>query len=1062
MACFEHERLALLKFKHSVRDTHDMLSSWVGNDCCQWERVMCDGVTGHVERLHLRASLLDDDDCLVSKEVSTSLGELRHLNHLDLSGNDIQGSQIPEFIGSLKQLNYLNLSHAYLSGIIPHRLGNLSNLKNLDLSSNTQLMSLDMAWISGLSSLVYNDLSFVLLSGAKNLHMVFYMVPSLKELSLSNCGLSNVDLGSLHNSSITLSNIKHLDLSKNSLKGQLPHFFQNMTSLQSLDLSFFDFPVTWNFANFLRMIPSLLELHLSLCNLDESNLSNTHHNFTTLSNIEHLDLSQNFLSLRFPSIIANMTSLRVLNLSGSTFNSWIPIMPNLLELDLSSNHFVKFEDVGIWRQCQLKQLSVASNDFLMELTDSPTNVSECSQYDLEWLNLADSVNGTIPESLVKMTNLRGLHLSGKLTGPLPRSLGSLSFLQVLDMPRNKLKGSIPESMGMLRLLQALDLSFNELTGPIPTFLGKLTKLDLSFNYLNGSIPEPSVALRYLHLENNQLTGPIPASLGKLTKLSSLDVSNNSLDGVVFEAHFANLSMLKYLNAASNSKLTFNVSRTWLPPFQLITIDLSSCKIMNGFPQWLRNQKKLLSLVLPNANISGPLPAWLRKIPIIRIINLSHNNLSGPLTNLPSGATYNVNPSMGTYNSYNLPRLFLQNNLFNESIPMSLCNMTDLEYLNLSRNRLTGNIPSCLKNLQNLRVMILSSNGLNGVIPSSIGHVSSLVLLKMNDNNFSGELPQEFGNLSSLSILDLGDNAFCGKIPEWIGDKVQWLQVFRLHKNNFTGGIPQSLCKITNLQILDFAHNNLTGTIPHCLGELYGMAKSYGGLAIDYFSPTELVSFEAGVIQVMKGAAREYDKTLQFVINMDLSSNKLFGEIPIELTALWALVGLNLSNNHLTGNIPYIIGNMKSLNSLDLSTNELSGPIPPSIGELTFLSYLNLSNNNLVGRIPTGNQLQTLIDPSIYAGNKDLCGAPLPTNCSYHEDPTATPNTEYEAAEPNKVWFYVNITCGFATGFWGVIVVLVLKKQWRHNLFMYAEETVDKIYIVVMVRFKKMKRGREAI
>ncbi|KAM0005351.1 putative non-specific serine/threonine protein kinase [Helianthus debilis subsp. tardiflorus] len=904
VACFEHERLALLKFKHSVRDDSGMLSSWVGNDCCRWERVICDGVTGNVESLHLS----DSDGYLVSKELSTSLQELRHLKYLNLTRNDFQGSQIPEFIGSLKQLTYLDLSKANFSGIIPHHIGNLSNLKGLDLSYNFNLLiAHDVNWISGLSSLEHIDLSYVNLTGLKFLDVVLYMAPAVKVLSLSNCGLLIDDRGPLHNLSTTLSNIKHLDLSRNIFTGTLPHFFQNLTSLQFLDLSFVPLGVVSNFANLLSMIPSLLELHLSYCNLKEMRLSHILHNLTTLSNLQHLDLSSN------------------------------------------------------------------------RLTDS------------------------IPESLTKLT-----------------------------------------------MLQVLDLSYNDLTGPIPTFPGKLAELYLQGNYLNGSIPESIgrlAALTALSLYNNKLSGTIPVSIGQLSKLRSLDISLNSLEGVVSESHFANLSMLKELNTAYNNKLTFNVSREFLPPFQLETVDLSSCKIENGFPQWLRNQRKVLELRLANATISGPLPTWFRKIPIIPIMSLCHNNLSGPLTNLPSGDNHIDKSIIGN--------LFLQNNLFNESIPRSLCKRTSLGFLNLSKNRLTGKIPKCFKNVHILMMMKLNSNGLSGVIPSFIGHFSRLESLNLNDNKFSGELPTEIWNLSQLRVLDLGDDALCGKIPESIGEKTD-LQVFRLHNNNFTGEIPRSLCTSLALRILDVAHNNLAGNIPPCLGELQAMVKTHSDIDFNDWA-------EEGLSQVMNRFSFEYTSLWKYVINMDLSSNKLVGEIPVQLTALRALIGLNLSNNHLSGGIPNNIGNMTSLISLDLSNNKLGGMIPPSIAALTFMSHLNLSNNNLSGQIPTGNQLQTLIDPSIYAGNTYLCGAPLPKNCSNHEDLNPTSKNKYKASdEPNKIWFYLDIACGFATGFWGVVVVLVLKKQWRHKLFMFAEDMMNKIHVAVMVRVNKMKRGREAI
>ncbi|GAY52207.1 hypothetical protein CUMW_140140 [Citrus unshiu] len=71
--------------------------------------------------------------------------------------------------------------------------------------------------------------------------------------------------------------------------------------------------------------------------------------------------------------------------------------------------------------------------------------------------------------------------------------------------------------------------------------------------------------------------------------------------------------------------------------------------------------------------------------------------------------------------------------------------------------------------------------------------------------------------------------------------------------------------------------------------------------------------------------------------------------------------------------------MRSLESIDFSINHLSGGIPQSMSSLTFLSHLNLSNNNLTGKIPSSTQLQSF-DASSFVGN-DLCGAPLPRNCT---------------------------------------------------------------------------------
>ncbi|KAF5794297.1 putative non-specific serine/threonine protein kinase [Helianthus annuus] len=1058
ISCHERERLALLGFKHSVKDDFKVLSSWVGSDCCSWKGVTCDAATRSVVSLQLRGNFYDGDYFLEGDKVNKYLAELRNLKHLDLSGNNFQGSLIPKFIGSFKQLSYLNLSYSCFGGIIPHHIGNLSNLKVLDLGSSSNdeswlITSNDMAWVSGLSSLEHLDLSKVDLLQANNVDMVFYMIPSLTYLSLRDCELSNSNLGLHLNSSKILPNIEHLDLRSNYFEGQLPHFFQNFTSLTFLDLSDYNLSLAWNSVNLLNMIPSLSELHLSYCGLHSAHFSPTSLNSSTHSNIQYLDLSYNSIGGRFPSELMNITSLKVLDLSSSSLNSSIPVMPNLLKLDVSRNNFEYIEFVGIWRQCHLKELSLSRNYFGGELIGPSSNTSECSHYALEVLEADENeLNGSIPESVGKLNNLRVLHLSiNSFTGSIPKALERLRSLEELDLFHNKLTGPVPTFLGNLT---KLDLSDNQFSGSIPESLGRLTGLTdlyLQSNLLTGPIPESLgrlTGLTHLYLQSNLLTGPIPVTVGQLTKLVDLDVSENSLEGVVMEAHFANLSMLQWLDISSNYKLIINISNEWIPPFQLNYLQLSSCKIENGFPEWLQNQRMLEELVLSNASLYGLPPTWLQNMPILDKLDLSHNKLIGSLINLPF--------------SEHTKFLSLQDNLFNGSIPRLMCRRTSLVILDVSRNRLSGNIPDCLENLQDMRMLILSSNGLSGVLPSSLGNInSSLRWLKLNDNKFNGQIPQDLGKLRNLEVLDLGNNEFSGNIPKWIGDKLSELGILRLHKNNFTGGIPHSLCKCSSLRILDIAHNNLTGYIPQCFGELSGMVEARD--AFNYEVRYEEEYNLMDVIQVIKGSELEYTKTIYLVVNMDLSSNKLTGEIPVELTALASLMGLNLSHNHLSGSIPDSIGNMKALTSLDFSDNQLNGTIPPSMAALNFLSSMNLSHNNLSGRIPAGNQLQTLNDPSIYAGNRDLCGAPLPNNCSNHENPPATrsKNKHKNANEPKNVWFYLDITCGFATGFWGIIGVLAFKKQWRRKIFMIAEVTMDKVYVVVAVKISKIKRGREA-
>ena len=63
--------------------------------------------------------------------------------------------------------------------------------------------------------------------------------------------------------------------------------------------------------------------------------------------------------------------------------------------------------------------------------------------------------------------------------------------------------------------------------------------------------------------------------------------------------------------------------------------------------------------------------------------------------------------------------------------------------------------------------------------------------------------------------------------------------------------------------------------------------------------------------------------------MDLSMNKLSGEIPAGIGYLDKLTVLALLGNKLTGTIPVEIGNMRSLNILHLGRNLLEGNYLPS-------------------------------------------------------------------------------------------------------------------------------------
>lgn len=197
---------------------------------------------------------------------------------------------------------------------------------------------------------------------------------------------------------------------------------------------------------------------------------------------------------------------------------------------------------------------------------------------------------------------------------------------------------------------------------------------------------------------------------------------------------------------------------------------------------------------------------------------------------------------------------------------------------------------------------------------------------------------------------------------------------------------------------------------------------------------------------------EYNEPFYLPTIIDLSSNRIEGNIPTEIFQMAGLVSLNLSRNHLRGDINPTIQEMESLECLDLSKNQLSGEIPASLGALPFLEILDLSNNNFSGEIPPGSTQLQSFGAAAYAGNIGLCGFPLPS-CPGDKPPPSSGHhgkVDDDGDDNDDVFtnqsflkeFYITIVLGFIVGFWGVIGTLLVKKSWRYAYFNFFDRIQD--------------------
>ncbi|KAK9987951.1 hypothetical protein SO802_028190 [Lithocarpus litseifolius] len=507
--CMDGEQEALLKFKEGFKSVSESFSSWkVEEDCCNWRGVGCDNTTGHVTILDLHGQ---DPSSKLQGEIRPSLRNLTYLRSLDLSLNDFQQTQIPEFICSLKYIEHLNLSNANFRGPIPSSLGNLSHLKSLDLSGNGlfYLRAENLSWVYGLSSLEVLALGGVEISNAEDWLDAVNMLPSLVDLRLIFCKLHKLP-----------QNLHHV----------------NFTSLKILDLSLNNFSSTipdWLF----DIGHSLVSLNLSRCELYGV----------------------------IPDAFGNLTSLISLDLSDNNLKGPIPLTLGLFQ-EQGNNNLSGHIPNSMGQLIRLKTLRLRNNNLSGEV---PLSLKNC--IDLTFLDLAKNrLLGNILAWIENLQNLKVLLLrSNLLSGNIPLQLCQLKYLKILDLSSNNFSGTIPPCyfLGMTSFEDTL--SFISYPYMAYTDSVKLTfnsrefinhgfaivyVIDLSSNHLSGQIPNEFIrllGLQLLNLSGNHLVGPIPPNIGEMANLEVFDLSRNSLSCTI-PASMTNMTFLAILNVSFNN------------------------------------------------------------------------------------------------------------------------------------------------------------------------------------------------------------------------------------------------------------------------------------------------------------------------------------------------------------------------------------------------------------------------------------------------------------------------------------------------------------------------------
>ncbi|XP_024027554.1 receptor-like protein EIX1 [Morus notabilis] len=485
-------------------------------------------------------------------------------------------------------------------------------------------------------------------------------------------------------------------------------------------------------------------------------------------------------------------------------------------------------------------------------------------------------------------------------------------------------------MNASKTLQVLKLFGNDFTSSVFSWLfnisNNLNHLGLRANKLKGPLPDPftiavSHSLVFLDLSLNELEGGIPNSFSNLCRLRYLYLSYNKLSDQLQD-------FVERLSCAADT---------------LTVLDLSYNRFRGPFPD-LTRFSSLETIMLPNNSLNGSLPKSLGKLSKVRSLSLAFNQLSGMLPNLAGIAS--------------LEKLDLLKNQLNGTLSESLGQLSRLKELDLSSNSFSGVVTEGhFLNLSSLKSLILSHNSLSFNMSSNWIPPFQLKELATTSSKLGPAFPRWLRTQRKLESLDISKASISDSIPYWFWDLSSTLAYMNLSLNRIHGELPNLSSKAYVYPTIDLSSNHLYGSLPPfppnstiLIFSKNMFSGNMSSLCATRLAPLNHLDLSDNRLSGELPTCWVKFKEL-FVLN--LANNNFSGKIPISLVSLPQIALLHLRNNNFSGELPSFKNLHRELVLLDIGDNRISGRIPEWSGQsLPSLTVLRLRSNELSGGIPT--------------------------------------------------------------------------------------------------------------
>ncbi|KAA8524845.1 hypothetical protein F0562_011268 [Nyssa sinensis] len=595
-----------------------------------------------------------------NSDIPSSLGNLTRLIDLDLYNNQLVG-EIPSCLGNLTQLIQLVLCNNKFHGPIPQSIFELTNLMVLNLYGNDLSGTVEVEMFIKLKNLIQLQLGSRSnkLSLLANGH-INATLPKFKLLALSSCNLSEFPEFLRYQDKL-----EALQLDGNNIHGHIPKWIWNPLCHEDESSALWQFKQSFSISEDASSDPSAypkvnswklqgesndcclwdgVECHEGMGHVIGLDLSssllygsiNSNSSLFRLARLQRLHLADNdFNYSQIPSAIGNLSELRSLDLSSSSFNGQIPLeismLTQLTSLDLSFNPL------------KLHKPS------LRTLVQNLTRISELSLSNV-------SISSEIPDVLANLPSLTTILLKYcGLHGEFPIGIFHLPKLQVLSVRFNQnLTGYLPEfhQSGPVKILKLAGTSFSG--------------LDLSSSFLYGSINSNSSLFRLIHLQRLHLAdndfnySQIPPAIGNLFELRSLNLFSSLFSGQIP----LEISMLTQLTSLN---LSFNPLKLHKPSLGTLVQNLtriselspSDVSISSAVPDVLANLPSLTSILLKNCGLHGEFPIGIFHLPKLQVFSIPFNqNLTGYLPEFHQGSPLKILKLAGTNFSVSMAKFHL--------------------------------------------------------------------------------------------------------------------------------------------------------------------------------------------------------------------------------------------------------------------------------------------------------------------------------------------------------------------------------------------------------------------